>query len=83
MNQKLKYFFAVSVGLFFILVGFYFWASSPNISFSNYNNTGEYDYESQVSNDSVLSVITYNIGYLSGMTNNLAVERPESLFRKI
>lgn len=29
-----------------------------------------------------LSVITYNIGYLSGMTNNLPVERHESLFKE-
>lgn len=27
-----------------------------------------------------LSVLTYNIGYLSGMTNNLPVDRKESLF---
>ena len=80
MNQKFKYFFLVFAGLFFVVVGFYFWASSPNISANKYNNSGHYDYSSSVSNDSVHSIITYNIGYLSGMTNNLPIERPKSLF---
>ena len=80
MNQKIKYFFIGFVGLFFVVVGFYFWASSPNISFTQYNDTGRYDLTNSVSNDSVYSIITYNIGYLSGMTNNLPLERPKSLF---
>ncbi len=80
MNQKFKYFFIGFAGLLFVMVGFYFWASSPNISANDYNNYSQYDYPSTVSNDSVYSIITYNIGYLSGMTNNLPVERPKSLF---
>lgn len=80
MNQKFKYFFIVFAGLFFVVVGFYFWASSPNLSANDYNNLGQYDYSSHVKNDSVYSIITYNIGYLSGMTNNLPIERPKSLF---
>ena len=31
-------------------------------------------------NDSVFSIVTYNIGYLSGMTNNLPVAKPKKLF---
>ena len=80
MNQKFKYLFIVFAGLFFVVVGFYFWASSPNLSANDYNNLGQYDYSSHVKNDSVYSIITYNIGYLSGMTNNLPIERPKSLF---
>ena len=80
MNQKFKYFFIGFVGLFFVAVGFYFWASSPNISATQYNDTGHYDSINSVPNDSVYSIITYNIGYLSGMTNNLPLERPKSLF---
>ncbi|MGB5323003.1 endonuclease/exonuclease/phosphatase family protein [Lutimonas sp.] len=80
MNQKFKYFFIGFACLLFVIVGFYFWASSPNISANNYNNTGQYDYSSSISNDSMISIITYNIGYLSGMTNNLPIERPKSLF---
>jgi endonuclease/exonuclease/phosphatase family metal-dependent hydrolase len=80
MNQKLKYFFIGFACLLFVIVGFYFWASSPNISANDYNNSGQYDYTSSTSNDSIISIITYNIGYLSGMTNNLPIERPKSLF---
>ena len=31
-------------------------------------------------NDTVFSIATYNIGYLSGMTNNRAIEKPKQLF---
>ena len=80
MHQKIKFFFIGFAGLFFVIVGFYFWASSPNLSSSQYNDSGQYSYTSNRTNDSVYSVITYNIGYLSGMTNNLPVDRPKSLF---
>lgn len=80
MNQKIKYFFIVLVGLLFLLVGFYFWASSPNLSAKEYDLIGNYDYPTSAANDSVYSIITYNLGYLSGMTNNLAIEMPKSLF---
>lgn len=61
------------------IVGFYFWASS------SFHDADEYDqivtFHSDVkSTEDTLSVLTYNIGYLSGMTNNLAVDRKESLF---
>lgn len=80
MKKILKFLFVGFVGLFFILVGFYFWASSPNLALNKYNNLVSYSYPSQIKNDSIHSIITYNIGYLSGMTNNLAVEKPKSLF---
>jgi len=82
MNQKIKYFFVVFTALLFIIVGFYLWASSPNLSPSQYNDSGQSNHSNNSANDSVYSVITYNIGYLSGMTNNLPVERPKSLFDK-
>ncbi len=80
MRQKIKLIFNSLVGLFFILVGFYFWASSPNLSLVDYNDSRQYDFSSSISNDSIHSIITYNIGYLSGMSNNLPVEKPRSLF---
>jgi len=82
MKKIFKFLFIALVGVFFILVGFYFWASSPNLALNKYNELGISDYQSEVSNDSVHSIITYNIGYLSGMTNNLAVEKPRSLFEQ-
>lgn len=82
MNQRFKYFFVVLVGIFFIVVGFYFWASSPNLSHTEYNQIGEYDFKNGIGKDSSYSIITYNIGYLSGMTNNLPVAKPSSLFQE-
>lgn len=80
MNQKIKYFFSAFVVLLFITVGFYFWASSPNLNVSRYNDFGQHNNSIKNANDSVFSIVTYNLGYLSGMTNNLPVERPKSLF---
>ena len=80
MKQKFRIFFLVLTSLSFIIVGFYFWASSPNLSQNDYNKTGEYDYPSSIEKDDIHSVISYNIGYLSGMTNNLPIEKPRSLY---
>lgn len=80
MKKIFKFLFIGFVGLFFILVGFYLWASSPNLALNKYNELESFKHKSQIKNDSIHSIITYNIGYLSGMTNNLAVEKPKSLF---
>ncbi|UCE94602.1 MAG: endonuclease/exonuclease/phosphatase family protein, partial [Flavobacteriaceae bacterium] len=80
MKSTLKTLFIILVSFFSLLVGFYLWASSPNLSSLNYSETGTYDYTGTQPNDSIHSIITYNIGYLSGMTNNLPVEKPKSLF---
>ena len=82
MKRILKVIFNVIAALFFIAVGFYFWASSPNLSPKDYNITGQFDVSSTTPNDSIHSIISYNIGYLSGMTNNLPLKRPASLFDK-
>ena len=57
---------------------FYFTASSSWESKANYHQLlswGNQDFEGDT-----LVAMTYNIGYLSGMTNNLAVYRPRSLY---
>ena len=59
---------------------FYFWASSPTQSEDTYAKVYTNNYDSNITNDSVYSIVTYNIGYLSGMTNNLPIEKPKSLF---
>jgi len=82
MKRILKVIFNVVAALFFVIVGFYFWASSPNLSPKDYNLTGQYEVTSTISNDSIHSIVSYNIGYLSGMTNNLPLDRPKSLFDK-
>lgn len=76
----LKFLFMGFIALILFLVGFFFWASSANLNSEDYNLTGKYKIASNISNDSVHSIISYNIGYLSGMTNNLPVKRPKILF---
>lgn len=59
---------------------FYFWASSANLDISEYQKIESYSVDPGVINDSIYTIATYNIGYLSGMTNNTAADRPQSLF---
>ena len=60
---------------------FFFWASSSKYSDSEHTQLISYKNASVKSvQDSIFSIVTYNIGYLSGMTNNLAVDRTKNLF---
>ncbi|MCF6352781.1 MAG: endonuclease/exonuclease/phosphatase family protein [Cyclobacteriaceae bacterium] len=59
---------------------FYFWASSSNYSKEEYSQLIKNDYPEIIDKDSVYNIITYNIGYLSGMTNNLPVAKTKLLF---
>ena len=75
-----KIFLATASLLALLFIVFFIWASSSMVSVNKY--TGYLKQNS--ANDQVLTdtftVITYNIGYLSGMTNNLPVERSKNLF---
>ena len=62
-----------------LLVVFYFWASASNLQHNEYLNIETYNSTSNSLGDT-LSICTYNIGYLSGMTNNRAVERTKGLY---
>lgn len=80
MKQFIKYLiFTLTILLIFSTV-FFFWASSPNFSEKEYTKTITNTYTQNIDTDSIYSVVTYNIGYLSGMTNNRAVAKPKSLF---
>lgn len=61
-----------------VVVSFYFWGKRSNSSESDY-----IVYANRTSNDlkkiDTIRIMTYNIGYMSGMTNNLAVERHQRL----
>ncbi|CAM1352033.1 endonuclease/exonuclease/phosphatase family protein [Tenacibaculum insulae] len=59
---------------------FFFWASSPTMNEKEYAKLIENENPVSVSNDSVYSIVTYNVGYLSGMTNNLPIAKPKKLF---
>ncbi|MBD1918023.1 MULTISPECIES: endonuclease/exonuclease/phosphatase family protein [Cyanophyceae] len=63
------------------LVGTFVYISSPNWKAADYDNLVTYEaYPPGVTNPEQLSVVSYNIGYLSGLTNQQAVERDKALF---
>jgi len=53
--------------------------STGNVAESEENSIIEFS-DQALSNDSVFSVMTYNLGYLSGMANNLPVATKKSFF---
>jgi len=59
---------------------FFYWASSSLVSQTDYTGFIKQDSINNQALPDTFSLMTYNIGYLSGMTNNLAVERSEDLF---
>lgn len=76
-------FFTISLSLFILIsIVFFFWASSPNLSAKEYTKLITNNYSKTSTIDSIYSIVTYNIGYLSGMTNNKAIDKPETLFNK-
>ncbi|MBB3699015.1 endonuclease/exonuclease/phosphatase family protein [Flammeovirga yaeyamensis] len=80
-----KIFKTVIYILLVLIIGalaFFFWAKSPNLDSSEYAKITKFNgnESSKAVEDSVLSVITYNIGYLSGMTNNTSVRPAEEFY---
>lgn len=71
---------AILTLIIFTIVGFYFWASSGFNNPDQYDQVITYNKKFKFDNDT-LSVMTYNIGYFSGMTNNLPVDRKKTLFK--
>ena len=67
------------VVLLFAFGAFYFWAQRANWSPDKHTELLHTEIRSPI-DDSTFSLLTYNIGYLSGMTNNEAVKRKRSLF---
>ena len=80
MKRFLKITFLVLLSLLFLFIGFFLWASSPNLSSGEYAEVYVMQKEHSAKVKDTYSVLTYNIGYLSGMTNNRAVEKPKELF---
>ncbi len=75
---------AKGLGIAFVVLlvafaAFFFWASSGTRSASELATTTTYASPPDACSDT-LSVMAYNIGYLSGMTNNQPVVRRESLY---
>jgi endonuclease/exonuclease/phosphatase family metal-dependent hydrolase len=80
MNKLAKYTFLTLLALFFFIVGFYMWASSPNLSPDEYAKVYAAARPDIPDASNEFSILTYNIGYLSGMTNNRPIEKPRTLF---
>lgn len=80
-----RFFRVLSLFVFLLLIAFtlfFVWASSPTMEESQYEKLITKEYPTSTVNDSIYSIVTYNIGYLSGMTNNRAVAKPKELFDK-
>lgn len=63
-----------------ILFAFVSWASSPNHLPDEYSLLIEKELPTTLEADSTYSIVTYNIGYLSGMTNNLPIVGEPSFY---
>ena len=73
-----KFVFFVVFSFFIFSTIFYFWASSAALNQADLETIQktENPHETEKETfDSTIQVVTYNIGYLSGLTNNLPIER--------
>ncbi|MEM7066614.1 MAG: endonuclease/exonuclease/phosphatase family protein [Cyanobacteria bacterium P01_B01_bin.77] len=60
---------------------FYAWATAGSYPKENYTTVVNYEAAAATPvTDNSLTLVSYNIGYLSGLTNNQAVERSKQLF---
>ncbi|MBV6647513.1 MAG: endonuclease/exonuclease/phosphatase family protein [Cyclobacteriaceae bacterium] len=75
-----KFFLTPVLALVAGIVLFYFVGSSATLRKEEYNVVKTYTSARLDPAPDTLTVLTYNIGYLSGMTNNLGVSRSEELF---
>lgn len=82
MKRALKVLGGGFLGLLLLLAGFFFWASSGRLPDDALAQLKRYDAARAPATRDTLTVVTYNIGYLSGMTNNEPVTRDPSLFRE-
>ncbi len=80
MKRLFKFIVLFVTLLLLICAVFFFWASSPTLSQTEYAKIIINNQEHETDNDSIYSIVTYNIGYLSGMTNNTTAEKPKSLY---
>jgi endonuclease/exonuclease/phosphatase family metal-dependent hydrolase len=75
----------IGAGLGLLLLGlvvFFFWASANRISPDERAQLKEYPAAPAPDAPNTLTVTTYNIGYLSGMTNNQPVVRSDSFLQE-
>jgi len=81
MRRILKLFPRFVLSLLILFVIFFFWGSASVYPVKDKNKIITLNTNNITStNSSIFTVATYNIGYLSGMTNNLPIAKPKSLF---
>ncbi|WP_452228184.1 endonuclease/exonuclease/phosphatase family protein [Lacinutrix sp. MEBiC02404] len=80
MKHIFKTILVLFVALILCAIIFFFWASTSVLAESDYQKIEVNNFKSITDTDSIYSIVTYNIGYLSGMTNNLPVAKPKTLF---
>ena len=78
-KRPAAYILIAVLSLLLVLLSFLYWASAPAHSLRGYSRIYSYGQAGSAFSDT-LSVMTWNIGWLSGMSNNKAVERPCTLF---
>lgn len=78
--KKVLLFLLLVIGIF--VPSFFFWGSAPTLSIEEYSEVTHNSKQAEIPSSDTFSIITYNIGYLSGMTNNKAVDRTKTLFDK-
>ncbi len=80
LKKGVVYLFSGFLLLLLLLISFYFLASSPLHPGGEYAQIRNYGSGQADTARDTLRVMTFNIGWLSGMSNNRAVERPCALF---
>jgi endonuclease/exonuclease/phosphatase family metal-dependent hydrolase len=83
MIKKFFRFILILLCLFLgLLIAFYYWGSSPTFSNDKYVINKSYSVPNSDMKDSVFTIVTYNIGYLSGMNNLKPVLLEQDFFYK-
>lgn len=67
------------IGGFTTLILFFFYAKSPNWNSNDYYELLAYESQFAPEKDTLI-VCSYNLGYLSGMTNNMPIESEKKLY---
>lgn len=80
MKRTLQVLGTIAGVLLLCAVLFFLWASSGRLSEAELAQTKSYPAAPAPADRDTFTVMTYNIGYLSGTTNNEPVVRPDSLF---
>ena len=80
MKKGVRFLVRFLLVLLTFIVVFFFWASSATLEESAYKSLTVLETKAIPKNDSIFSIVTYNIGYLSGMTNNLPIAKSKELF---